>query len=40
MTDLKMKALDTIQLNGQKLEFQSNPKTKKQFVCSYGKINF
>ena len=32
-----MRTLDTIQLNRQKLNFQSHPKPKKQFVCLYGK---
>ena len=32
-----MRKLDTIQLNRQKLNFQSYPKPKKQFVCLYGK---
>ena len=39
MTDTKMRTLDTIQLNRQKLNFQSHPKPKKQFVCLYGRIN-
>ena len=39
MEDTKMRILDTIQLNRQKLNFQSYPKPKKQFVCLYGKIN-
>ena len=38
MTDAKMITLDTIQLNRQKLNFQSYPKPKKQFVCLYGTI--
>ena len=33
MTDTKIRTLDTIQLNRQKLNFQSHPKPKKQFVC-------
>ena len=32
-----MRTLDTIQWNRQKLNFQSHPKPKKQFVCLYGK---
>ena len=39
MTDTKMRTLVTIQLNRQILNFQSYPKPKKQFVCSYGKKN-
>ena len=39
MTDTKMRTLDTIQLYRQKLNFQSYPKPKKQFVCLYGKID-
>ena len=39
MTDTKVRTLDTIQLNRQKLNLQSYPKPKKQFVCLYGKKN-
>ena len=35
----KMRALDTIQLNRQKLNSQWHPAPKKQFVCLYGKMN-
>ena len=38
MTDTKIGTLDTIQLNRQKINFQSHPKSKKQLVCLYGKI--
>ena len=38
MTDTKMRTLDAIQLNRQKINFQSYPKPKKQFVCLRGKI--
>ena len=34
-----MRTLDTIQLNRQKLNFQSYPKPKKQFVCLHGKMS-
>ena len=34
MTDTKMRTLDRIQLNRQKLNFQSHPKPTKQFVSS------
>ena len=37
MTDTKMRNLDTIQLNRQKLNFQLHPKPKKQFVCLYSR---
>ena len=39
MTDTKKRTLDTIQLNRQKLNFQSYPMLKKQFVCLYNKNN-
>ena len=35
-----MRTLDTIQLNRQKLNLQSYPKPKKQFVCLYGSMIF
>ena len=34
-----MRTLDTIQLNRQKLNLQSYPKPKKQFVCLYLRQN-
>ena len=34
-----MRTLDTIQLNKQKLNFQSYPRTMKQFVYLYGKTD-
>ena len=37
MPDTKMRTIDTIQLNRQKLNFQSYPKPKKQYVCLYDK---
>ena len=40
MTDTKMRTLDTIQLNRQKLHFHSYPKPKKQLSACMAKYNF
>ena len=39
MTDTNIRTLDTIQMNRQKLNFQSYPKPNKRFVWLYGKID-